>query len=555
MKIIAESASNHNGDIDYLKKLARASKDAGADYFTFQIFDPESFCASDYERFDIVASIAIKQSLWAELITYCREIDIEMIPCALDIKSFHFCLSHNLDLFKIHATDIINVPFLKHIQKEDIKVLLETQCATYQDIKLALSYLGDQTEAIIHGFSNYPTEVEDLNLNALDYIAEEFGYEIGLADHSLDTVEIPLMALAKGSAFLEKHITISRNDRHYDWQVSLYPHEFASMVQKVLHYQTALGNKVKHPTASESPFRGVLFKKVLDGDLNKELKRADYGNDYLTEVFNSFDRQNVGVGIIARLKSKRLRKKVLKPFVNDTLISDLYHRIATAKGVKKTSIITSFLPEDDPLVNFCKQNGLDVFTGHPVSVIDRMLSFALENKLGTICRVTGDNPLSDPTILESMIELMKKENLDYIKVNNVPIGVGVELYSISYLWKLYLKMENPLTSEYLAWIALNDKESKKGCIDVVHPNPDLSYYNLSVDFQEDYDRCMKVLKEMDKTNFTEVTLKDVLDAMVLIKPSDRNMVIKLPGGEATSFEKFNALIDNSNYAVRAKLEV
>jgi spore coat polysaccharide biosynthesis protein SpsF (cytidylyltransferase family) len=327
------------------------------------------------------------------------------------------------------------------------------------------------------------------------------------------------------------------------------------MVQKVLHYQTALGKKVKHPTASESAFRGVLFKKVLDNDVNKELKRADYGNDYLTEVFNSFDKQTVGVGIIARLKSKRLKKKVLKPFLNGTLINDLYHRIASAKGVKKTSIITSFLPEDGPLVNFCDQNGLDVFKGHPVSVIDRMLSFALENKFGTICRVTGDNPLSDPTILEKMIELMEKEDLDYIKVNNVPIGVGVELYSVSYLWKLYLKMDNPLTSEYLAWIALNDKGSKKGCIDVVHPNPNLSYYNLSVDFQEDYDRCMKVLKEIDKTNFTEVTLKDVLDTMDLINPSDRDMVIKLPGGEATTFEKFNALIDNSNYAVRAKLEV
>ena len=556
MKIIAESASNHNGDIAYLKKLAQASKASGADYFTFQILDPESFCAADYERFDIVESIALPQSEWAELIDYCKSMELELIPCALDLKSFQFCLDQNLDFFKIHATDIVNVPFLKEVKKAgNIKVLLETQCATYQDIKLAIGYLQDQLEAIIHGFSNYPTEVEDLNLNALDYLLDEFGYDIGLADHSLDTTEIPLMALAKGCKYLEKHITISRNDRHYDWQVSLYPNEFSAMVQKVSHYQAALGKKLKHPVKSEGSFRGVLYKKVIGKDLDAELKRADYGNDYLTQLFETFKKEKVGVGIIARLKSKRLKRKVIKPFHNGTLIEDLYQRIEKAKGVTDISVITSFLLEDEPLVSFCQEKGVNVFTGHPVSVIDRMLSFALENQLGTICRVTGDNPFSDPTILEKMIALMLDKELDYIKVNNVPIGVGVELYSVSYLWKLYLKMDNPLTSEYLAWIALNDKESAKGCVDVVHSNPDLSYYNLSVDFQEDYDRCMQVLKHTDKSEFDDISLKEVLDAMVAIKPSDKTMVIKLPGGETTTFEKFNALINNANYKERVKLDL
>lgn len=554
MKIIAESASNHNGDIDYLKKLAEASKTAGADYFTFQIFDPESFCVADYERFDIVREIAFSQNQWRELIDYCKKIELEIIPCALDIKSFHFCLDRNLNFFKVHATDIVNVPFLKEIKKaNNIKVLLETQCATYQDIKLALSYIDEQLDAIIHGFSNYPTEIEDLNLNALDYIFEEFGYDTGLADHSLDTTEIPLMALAKGTKYLEKHITISRNDRHYDWQVSLYPNEFATMVNRVAHYQVALGKKVKHPGPKESNFRGVLYKKVLDNDLEKEFKRADYGNDYLTEVFGSFDKKKVGIGIIARLKSKRLKKKVLKPFHKGALIEDLYCRIGRAKKVTDIAVITSFLAEDDPLANFCENNNLNVFRGHPVSVIDRMLSFALKEKLGILCRVTGDNPFSDPTILTAMIDLMQKENLDYVKVNNVPIGVGVELYSVSYLWKLYLKMENPLTSEYLAWIALNDKDSKKGCVDVLHSNKNLNYYNLSVDFQEDYDRCMEILRHLGKENFDKITLIEVLDAMIKIKPADRNMVVKLPGGEVTTFEKFNALINNSNYRVRVNL--
>jgi sialic acid synthase SpsE/spore coat polysaccharide biosynthesis protein SpsF (cytidylyltransferase family) len=556
MKIIAESASNHNGNLDYMLKLAQVSKDSGADYFTFQILDPTSFCAADYERFEIVNEIALSRKDWGKLLDYCEELQLPVIPCPLDLTSFHFCLSRNLELIKIHATDIVNVPFLKEIQKNpEVKVLLETQCATYQDIKLALRFIENQLEAIIHGFSNYPTEVEDLNLNALDAIADEFGHKIGLADHSIDSTEIPLMALAKGATYLEKHITVSRNDRHYDWQVSLYPDEFASMVNKVAHYTKALGKRVKHPPKVESDFRGVLFKKVLNHDLSAEMKRADYGNDYLTELFNSFSKNRIGVGIIARLKSKRLKKKVLKPFHSGTMIQDLYHRIGKSELTTDVAVITSFIAEDDPLANFCEQEGLNVFRGHPTSVIDRMLSFAMQNHLGLICRVTGDNPFSDPEILDQMIKLMNEESLDYIKVNNAPIGVGVELYSVSYLWQLYLRMENPFTSEYLAWIALNDEESAKGCIDIIHKNENLSYYNLSVDYQEDYDRCMKVLSHIEKEDFKEIGLSDVLNAMDIIEASDKQMEIKLPQGKSTTFEGFNQLIDEVDYKRRVNFEL
>ena len=150
---------------------------------------------------------------------------------------------------------------------------------------------------------------------------------------------------------------------------------------------------------------------------------------------------------------------------------------------------------------------------------------------------------------------MLEEDLDYVKVNNVPIGLGVELYSTAYLWRLYLEMENPLTSEYLAWYALNDRSSSKGCIDIQHKNKDLSYYNLSVDYQQDYDRCYQVLDHIGKKDMAEITLKELLNAMETIKPSDRNMMIKLPGGKQCTFEEFNQLIDNADYKVRRTLKI
>src|SRR5699024_6222473 len=122
--------------------------------------------------------------------------------------------------------------------------------------------------------------------------------------------------------------------------------------------------------------------------------------------------------------------------------------------------------EDTDLVHYCEKEGMNVYRGHPVSVIDRLLSYAIDNKLGVVCRITGDNPYTDPEIINEMYKLIVENELDYVKTSNVPMGVGAEMYTTSYLWNLYLKMDNPLTSEYLAWIALNDENSKKGVVEV-----------------------------------------------------------------------------------------
>jgi sialic acid synthase SpsE len=53
MKIIAESAFNHNGNFNYLKELALSSKASGADYFTVQVMNVDAFCVKEYEKFNL----------------------------------------------------------------------------------------------------------------------------------------------------------------------------------------------------------------------------------------------------------------------------------------------------------------------------------------------------------------------------------------------------------------------------------------------------------------------------------------------------------------------
>jgi N,N'-diacetyllegionaminate synthase len=550
MKIIAETAFNHCGSIEYLKKLISAASRASADYVTVQIFDLEYFCEKKYERYDIYKNTCFNKSEWKEVFLHCKEQKISLIPCPLDIQSLKFCYENGHQNLKIHATDITNVDMLSYIsERPDIKIFLETQCATNIDIQFALSYINNNVVCLLHGFSDYPTETQNLRLNSLGFLKEKYGYPVGFADHSTDTTEIPLMCLAKGVEFLEKHITISRDDRNYDWQVSLEEEDFLIMVKKVHKYYKSLGPTIKHPTKKEANYRNVLYKKYK----NDTFIRSDNGNDYLTSCFNSLTKKKAGIALIARLKSKRLHKKVLKPFHKKSIILDLYENLEKSKY--SCFLATSTLKEDDELCNLFLLDKKNYFRGNPNSVLERMLSLALQEKWGAVFRVTGDNPLTNVDLLDNMVDLLIRKDLDYVRVNNCPFGTTAELFSTKYLWELYLNMDNTDNTEYLSWYVLLDKNCKKGSIDILSQK-DLKYHNFSIDYEKDYDFCKNFLKYVDKDCLDEITLKDMQNYISKFSfQVDKQKEVKLPNNIVVSLQEYLKIIDKTEYIFREKREI
>ncbi len=552
MKIISESAFNHNGDKEYLKKLALESKNCGADYFTLQVMDPDSFCKPSYSKYDIYKKNSFTRPEWVEIFDYCKDIGINVIPCVLEEDSFELCYEYGYRYFKVHATDIINVPFLKKIkQRGNCRLMLETQCATYQDILVSLEVISDMVDTIVHGYSNYPTELEDLNLNVIHHLKKDFPqYKYGLADHSPTVTEVPLMALAIGYDFLEKHITLTRNNRNFDWQVSIYPEEFKVMVSTLQLYHKALGNGIKHPVKNELVYRDIMYKKVLN-DNDEKLYRQDNCVDYLTHEFKSYRKDRVGIALIARLKSQRLKEKVLLSFHENSIIEDLFTKLAECKYITKLKLTTSDLLEDQPLCSRFEES--DCLQGHAISVIDRIFSFVRENKLGAVLRVTGDNPFTDNALIEMMVEMYQNNELDYIRVNNVPFGVSAELFSTKYLWDLYLKMENPHNSEYLSWDVLNDENARKGCLNFIPKDSRVSYVNLSIDYKEDYDRALDLLRKIGKDKVVDIKLGDIIKNIDLADIIDENKKVKLPDNQYILFKDYLRLMNNVEYKVKKNI--
>jgi len=555
MLIIAESAFNHNGDINYLKNLAIVAKNAGADYFTIQIYDTDEFCDINYSKYQICKEVELQQEDWLEFFKFCDEKGIELIPCVLDLKSFVFSYDCGFKLMKIHATDILNIPFLTEIARHDCKFLLETQCATVRDINISLSILKNKVEVLFHGFSDYPTKFIDQNLRSLDFIRKKWPeFKIGFADHTLDTTGIPLMALAKEVDYLEKHITLDRENGNYDWQVSLEPEEYTEMVNSIREYEVTLGQEWKHPRPAEAVYRDIMYKKYLEKNSGLKVMRSDGGKDYYEYIISSYDKNKIIATIIARLKSSRLTRKVMLPFKNDLLLFDLMKRLETSKKLSKIILTTSYLEEDKELVDEAKKRNLPVYSGHPLSVIDRMLDMAEAEKAGAVVRITGDNPFTDPEILDIMAGLYLEYELDYVRANNLPFGVSAEIFSTSYLYRLYNKMENPYQTEYLTWFIMLDDTARKGCVNVKFYNPDLKRVNYSVDYQEDYDRCLEVMSKIPKDDFANITIKEIVENSDFSSLVDLEKSIKLPEAKSITFKEYFDRLDNMDYVIKVPYE-
>ena len=103
---------------------------------------------------------------------------------------------------------------------------------------------------VLHCNTEYPTPMEDVNLRAMNAIAETLGVAVGYSDHTLG-IEVPLAAVALGAQVIEKHFTLDRSLPGPDQLASLEPAELADLVTGIRMVEQALGTGQKIPSEKE----------------------------------------------------------------------------------------------------------------------------------------------------------------------------------------------------------------------------------------------------------------------------------------------------------------
>ena len=85
---------------------------------------------------------------------------------------------------------------------------------------------------------------------------------------------------------IEKHITLSRNHRDYDWQTSLEIEDFKTFVSNVRKYEKTLGHYFKHPTYNKNLMREQMYKKYSYKGKKLEILRSTMGSHF-TNIYTA----------------------------------------------------------------------------------------------------------------------------------------------------------------------------------------------------------------------------------------------------------------------------
>ena len=288
--IIAEAGVNHNGDINLAKKLILAAKNADADFVKFQTFKTElnisiNAIKADYQinntgnsqsQFEMVKNLELSFDDFRELKEYSDDVGIGFLSTGFDFPSIDFLNDFEIPFYKIPSGEITNKPYLQHIARKGKDIILSTGMADLKEVKDAIEVIEAEgitrnRITVLHCNTEYPTPMQDVNLLAMNQMAEKLGVQIGYSDHTLG-IEVPIAAVALGAKVIEKHFTLDRNLPGPDHAASLEPTELKEMVKTIRNIELAIsGSGIKEPSASENKNRAIARKSLhLREDLKKD---------------------------------------------------------------------------------------------------------------------------------------------------------------------------------------------------------------------------------------------------------------------------------------------
>ncbi len=267
--IIAEAGVNHNGDLEKALKLIDIASEAGADYVKFQTFKTENLVQknaqkADYQvqnmneegsQFAMLKKLEIPIDWYPILQKRAKEKNIGFLSTGFDEESIDFLDGLGCDFFKIPSGEITNKPYLEHIALKGKPVIISTGMCDMIDIENALlvfqKNIPQEKITVLHCNTQYPTEMSDVNLIAMQSISEQLNVKVGYSDHTLG-IEVAIAATAMGASVIEKHFTLDKNLPGPDHRASLEPDELKNMVQGIRNIELAIsGSGLKVPSESE----------------------------------------------------------------------------------------------------------------------------------------------------------------------------------------------------------------------------------------------------------------------------------------------------------------
>ena len=223
--------------------------------------------------------------------------------------------------------------------------------------------------------------------------------------------------------------------------------------------------------------------------------------------------------IQARMGSTRLPGKVLKPILGQPMLWHIARRLRGISSVADVVVATSASPSDQPILDFCRTQGIPVAAGSELDVLDRFYRTALQYEADPVIRVTGDCPLVDPELIERLLALYRAGDYDHVGIatgagalflegGRFPDGLDAECFSFSALkqaWREATAMSDREHVTPYLW-----RQPERFRLDLLKSPTDYSDLRWTVDTEQDFALIVQIYAALYQENHLFL-MADVLD--------------------------------------------
>ena len=325
--VIAEISANHNGSIERALKTIDEAKRCGADAVKIQTYTADTMTIDcDLDDFIIKGGLWGGYKLynlykWAEtpyewhekLFLHAKKIGITIFSTPFDETAVDLLEKLNTPAYKIASFEIVDLPLIRYVAKTGKPMIMSTGMASEEEIDEAVitaREAGCKELMLLHCISSYPAPIDQANIKQIPNLSNRFNVISGLSDHTLGTA-VSVAAIAQGASLIEKHFTLSRNDKGPDSKFSLEPEELKKLCKDTKDAWLSLGKSgFKRQKAEEGSkvFRRSLYfvKNLPIGHLIKE---------------GDIRRIRPGMGLAPKFYKKVLGRKLSKKVIKGQAVS------------------------------------------------------------------------------------------------------------------------------------------------------------------------------------------------------------------------------------------
>lgn len=230
----------------------------------------------------------------------------------------------------------------------------------------------------------------------------------------------------------------------------------------------------------------------------------------------SKDKKVVAI-IQARMTSSRLPGKVMREIVGYPMIYHVINRVGLSKSIDEVVVATTTDTQDDEIAQFCQENNISCFRGHPFDVLDRFYQTARAHQANVIVRITADCPLMDPELIDELVNDFLASEVDFAAnrlpppwKRSYPIGLDIEIVSFINLERAWKEATSTFEREHVMPYFYDELDRFK--ILVKHHDPDYGVRRLTVDTPQDLEFVRKIFEYFSpEISFSWVEVMDLLN--------------------------------------------